>query len=120
MIRRRSDRRGYALILVVVFVVLFTALLGVAWRRVASALRVENACDVRCLGDNCSLQGLADAMNTLESRLTWDATHSTFTLVGQMPYTIQCNGKYCQVSIVPTDGCPGGTQWTVSVQVVNP
>ena len=120
MIRRRSRRRGYALMLVVVFVVLFTAILGVAWRRVASALRVENACDVRRLGDNRSLQGLADAMNTLESRLRWDPANSTFTLVGQNPYTIQRDGKYCQVNIAPTDGITNGTQWTVSVQVVDP
>jgi hypothetical protein len=59
--------------LVVVFVVLFTAILGIAWRRVASALRVEHVSEVRKQCDQGSLQVLASAMKVLETRLRVDS-----------------------------------------------
>jgi hypothetical protein len=70
--RRPSSRRGYALVLVMVFVVLFGATLGVAWRRVASALRVEHFSAARRQCDKGAIQVLADAMNVLETRLRWN------------------------------------------------
>jgi hypothetical protein len=39
--KRGLVRRAYALMLVLVFVVLFLAMLGVAWRQMASVLRIE-------------------------------------------------------------------------------
>jgi hypothetical protein len=41
MIASRPQRRGYALMLVVIFVALFLAMLGMAWRPTASLLRTE-------------------------------------------------------------------------------
>jgi hypothetical protein len=38
---KKLARRAYALMLVLVFVVLFLAMLGVAWRQMASVLRIE-------------------------------------------------------------------------------
>ncbi len=73
--RRRTKRHGYALMLVVVFVVLFSAILGIAWRRVASALRVEHVSEVRKQCDQGSLQVLATAMRVLETRLRFDGTN---------------------------------------------
>ena len=67
------SRRGYALMLVVVFVALFGAVLGVAWRRVASALRIERAAEVRRQCDRGSVQVLAQAMHVLEKRLRKDS-----------------------------------------------
>ena len=67
--------------LVVVFVVLFTAILGVAWRRVASALRVEHVSEVRKQCDQGSLQVLAEAMKMLETCLRLD----TSTNVAKLP-----------------------------------
>ena len=69
MTGRRPDRRGYALMLVIVFVVLFSAILGVAWRRVASALRVEHVSEMRRQCDSGSVQVLASAMKVLETCL---------------------------------------------------
>ncbi len=70
--RRPPDRRGYALMLVMIFVVLFGAVLGVAWRRVASALRVEHALAVRTGADKGSIQALDLALRVLETRLRRD------------------------------------------------
>ena len=69
MSRRLSCRRGYALLLVMVFVVLFGAVLGVAWRRVGSALRIEHVSEIRKQCDRGSIQVLAQAMQVLETRL---------------------------------------------------
>ncbi|MEN6458374.1 MAG: hypothetical protein ABFC63_05540 [Thermoguttaceae bacterium] len=68
-----AERRGYALMLVMLFVVLFGAMLGVAWRRVASAIRVEHALAVRTHADKGSLQALDLAMRVLETRLRRDS-----------------------------------------------
>ncbi len=58
--------------LVAVFVVLFSAALGVAWRRVASALRIEHVCELRKQCDAGSILALAKAMQVLETRLRCD------------------------------------------------
>ena len=69
MIRYRSKRRGYALMLVTIFIVLFGAMLGIAWRQVASFLRIEHACEIRGQCDRGSAQALAQAMKVLETRV---------------------------------------------------
>jgi hypothetical protein len=125
MMRQRSDRRGYALLLVIVFVVLFSAILGVAWRRVASAFRIENAGTVRRLADTRGLQGLADAMNLLESRLEWDQANSTFALAdapdgSPFAYTIGRGDKYCDVNITRDPAIAVGTKWNVTIRVRDP
>ena len=67
--RRRHCRRGYALLLVMVFAVLFGAVLSVAWRRVGSALRIEHISEIRKQCDRGSIQTLAEAMEVLKTRL---------------------------------------------------
>jgi hypothetical protein len=51
------------------FVVLFGAVLGVAWRRVSSALRIEQVAEIRRACDQGSIQALALAIEMLETRL---------------------------------------------------
>jgi len=119
--RRRSNRHGYALMLVIVFVVLFTAILGVAWRRVASALRVEHVAEVRKRCDEGSVQVLAKAMALLETCLRQDTTgvarlptsspeNEFYEAIGTSPVT------YYIVTFVHTDGDTTGRRWTVSVK----
>jgi hypothetical protein len=74
-IRRRLKRRGYALMIVFIFVVLFLGLLGIAWRQVASALRIERAVEIRKRCDEGSIRVLALAMQVLETRLCWDTAN---------------------------------------------
>jgi hypothetical protein len=118
---RRSNRRGYAMVLVTIFVVLFSAFLGVAWRRVASALRVEHLCEVRKQCDAGSIQVLAQAMQVLETRLC--QTAKGVTLAGSDPvslnsplnYSVQypAGGSWYTVTFACTS--TDGTQWNVSV-----
>lgn len=68
-IRRLPKRRGYALVTVLVFNVLFLMLLGVAWRHMASAIRIATVREQQVQRDEGSLRVLALAMQVLETRL---------------------------------------------------
>jgi hypothetical protein len=78
-IRGTTPRRGYALVLVCFFVVLFLALLGVAWRQMASVLRMASLQPIQTIGNNTSIfqtqrdpgsvPALALAVQMLETRL---------------------------------------------------
>jgi hypothetical protein len=137
---RASNRRGYALLLVMLFVVLFGAMLGVAWRRVASAIRTEHVCDVRKRCDRGSIPVLAQAMQVLETRLRWSAAdnaaeldvsnNSTPNYLAAMS-TFSCKaGPAYQLSDDPNDTrwyrvvftptATDGTAWSVSVTVADP
>jgi hypothetical protein len=66
MNREPSARRGYALMLVIVFLVLFLAMLGIAWRQVASVLRVETVRAVQTRRDQGCLLAAIQVMHLLE------------------------------------------------------
>lgn len=119
MIRRRSNRRGYALMLVVVFVVLFSAILGIAWRRMASALCVEHVSEVRKQCDQGSLQVLADAMKMLETSLRVNTTTGVAALPASSPaneFQDQLGSTYYIVTFAPYNSDTTGRQWTISVK----
>jgi hypothetical protein len=65
----RSPRRGYALMMVLVFLVLFLAILGVCYRHIAAMLRVESVNQTRTVYDEDCIAALARAMALLESGL---------------------------------------------------
>jgi hypothetical protein len=69
MIRGAPGRRGYAMLLVCVFILLFLSLVGVGWRRMASALRVASVHSTQVLRDEGSVHALAQAMHLLETGL---------------------------------------------------
>lgn len=128
MTKRHTQRRGYALILVMVFVVLFSAMLGVAWRRVVSALRVENVSEVRKQCDEGSIPVLAQAMKVLETRLAWDSASNSLKLNGSTDSpqyfgkADAANGKYYKITFTRTvDFVPatGVVEWSVSVEIVS-
>jgi hypothetical protein len=134
MSHRPSDRRGYALMLVMLFVVLFGAMLGIAWRRVASVIRIEHVCEVRRRCDNGSVQAVAQAMKVLETRLrlvTQDtaeldlsdpSTHcppGTFICKYAMPAgRPNPDGLWYKVTFAPTTG--DGREWSISAIVADP
>ena len=66
---RRASRRGYAMILVVLFLVLFLAILGVASCEVAALLRTVSLQTVHSDRDQGSLQAAALAVALLETGL---------------------------------------------------
>ena len=107
-----------------VFVVLFTAVLGVAWRRVISALRIEHVSEVRKQCDQGSIQVLAKAMQVLETRLcrnTPTATKlngsdsSTITYGYNLPNTT----RWYTIKFTRESTDTDGTNWAVSVTTAN-
>jgi hypothetical protein len=69
VIRCLPKRRGYALVMVLLFNVLFLMLLGVAWRQMASVIRIATVREQQVRRDEGSLRVLAIAMQVLETRL---------------------------------------------------
>lgn len=64
--RKYSPRRGYAMLIVLVFVILFTSMLGVAWRQIGSVLRTETVRVKQMNRDQGSLRAAAAALRMLE------------------------------------------------------
>ena len=62
-------RRGYAMVIVLMFIVLFLAMLGVVCRELAGALRVESLHAIEVQRDEGSIQALARALALLETGL---------------------------------------------------
>jgi hypothetical protein len=126
MTGRASNRRGYALVLVLIFVVLFTAILGVAWRRVASALRVEYVSDVRKRCDKGSIQVLAEAMKVLETRVSCDSANGVrlngVAVDSPVEFRKDLNGKRYKVTFTyssdPAFSVTRATNWLVSATIV--
>ena len=135
-----SSRRGTALLLVMLFVVLFSAMLGVAWRRVASAISTEHLSNVRQRCDNGSIQVLAQAMKVLETRLRWSTADSAaeldvsntstpnylpplsaFSCKSQTSYQLSDSpaDTYWYI-VVFTPTAANGTAWSVSVAAAAP
>lgn len=67
--RPKPDRSGFAMMLVLVFIVLFLAMLGVTLRETASALRVEGARVKQLQRDEGSIHALAKGVALLETGL---------------------------------------------------
>lgn len=64
-----KSRSGFALMLVLVFIVLFLAMLGVACRQTAAALRIESVRTLQTQRDEGSLHALAKGLALLETGL---------------------------------------------------
>ena len=65
--RPTSARAGYAMMLVLVFIVLFLSLLAVGYRQTATALRIESVRSQATQRDEGSIQALALALALLET-----------------------------------------------------
>ncbi len=66
-LRARKSRSGFALMLVLVFIVLFLAMLGVACRQTAAALRIETIRTLQIQRDEGTLHALAKGLALLET-----------------------------------------------------
>lgn len=65
--RKHPPRSAYAMVAVLVALVLFLALWGIAHRQIAATLRVESAQALRTQRDEGSLHALAQALTLLET-----------------------------------------------------
>lgn len=66
---KRHPRSGFAMMLVLVFIVLFLGLLGVALRQTAAALRIESVRIMQIQRDEGSVHAVARALALLETGL---------------------------------------------------
>lgn len=64
---RPDSRRGYALMLVLVFLMLLVSLLGLTYQQIAAVLRVESYRSRQTLSDQGCLGAAAQALAQLES-----------------------------------------------------
>lgn len=65
--KRLNQRRGFAMMLVLVFIVLFMAMLGIACRQTASALRIETVRMAQIERDQGSVHAVARGLALLET-----------------------------------------------------
>jgi hypothetical protein len=66
MIASRPNRRGYALMLVVIFIALFLTILGLAWRQTSSLLRVGTIRAIQMQRDQGCLPAAIQGIHYLE------------------------------------------------------
>jgi hypothetical protein len=66
---QHPKRPGYAMTLVLIFVLLFVAILGVGWRRLGSAVRVQSVRVGQVQRDQGSIQALGLGLGLLETGL---------------------------------------------------
>ena len=64
-----TPRRGYAMVLVLVFIALLLSIYSVAYRDVAAALRIETVRTLRQQRDEGSVEALARGLTLLETGL---------------------------------------------------
>ena len=67
--RAKTDRSGYAMMLVLVFIVLFLSFWSIAYRQTAAALRIECTQVLQRQRDEGSIHALARALALLETGL---------------------------------------------------
>jgi hypothetical protein len=113
MIARMSNRRGYALLLVVLFDVLFLLLLGVVWRHLESAIRTATFRTEQTLCDEGRLRALAQAMQLLETGLPPISPYQRGAII-----VLDASGeeRFYNVAFVRDDTLPPADRkyWTVT------
>ena len=84
-IRRLPNRRGYALVVVLLFNVLFLMLLGVAWRQMVGVIRTATVRAEQVQRDEGVVCALARAMHMLETGrppIGSASTYQCYTTIG--------------------------------------
>lgn len=90
--KSRPPRRGYAMLLVLVFITLVLSVYGVSNRYMATALRVETARTLQELRDEGSMHALARGLTLLETGLPPSESYTCGVTIstseGPLPYTV--------------------------------
>jgi hypothetical protein len=106
-----NPRRGYALVMVLTFVVLFLAMLGVAYRQTASVLRVETVRAQQAERDEGSVNAVARGLALLETGLPPSDPYvcgvTVNTTTGPRSYTV----TFCSV---------GAANWSIQSAPTQP
>ncbi len=102
---KRPVRGGYALLIVLVFVMLFLTILGVAWRQIGSLLNIETVRAQQMTRDRGSLMAAAKGLRLLE--MTSDRT------LIEAAYKHEEQGQWYKVTFTVD-----GNEWTISAFAV--
>jgi len=103
--RNRLPRRGYAMVLVMIFIALMLCMYSVAYRHVAAALRIETARTLLTQRDEGSVHALAKAVALLETGLPPSDPYVCAVIIGTSPN---------ERSFTVTFASEGGNTWSVS------
>lgn len=103
--RTRLPRRGYAMVLVMIFIALMLCMYSVAYRHVAAALRVETARILLTERDEGSVHALARGVALLETGLPPSDPYVCAMIIGTSP-----NDR----SFTVTFASEGADSWSVS------
>ena len=103
-------RRGYAMIIVVIFIVLFSALLGVVFRELAGALRIETLHTLEVQRDTGSIVALAQALTLLQTGVPPTSPYVCYTTIGASP-----NSQNFIVTFSSSDSTTPQQHWKVNV-----
>jgi hypothetical protein len=80
--KTRPPRRGYAMVLVLVFIALMLTFYSVAYRHVAAALRAETVRTLQRQRDEGSIAAVARGLTLLETGLPPSNPYTCATMVG--------------------------------------
>jgi hypothetical protein len=107
--RQGRRRRGYTVMLVLVFLILLLSLLGLTYRQAATVLRLEAARSKQILRDEGSLQATARAMAMLQN-----GPPPTDPFVVTLGVVTSAGGRSYQVTIT-SEPDAGTGRWKVTV-----
>jgi hypothetical protein len=107
--KSKSSRSGYAMLLVLAFLVLFLSVLSLAYSQIASLIRAETARAQEALRDQGSIPALGRAMALLETGYPPTNPYECGTIVDSsmgsteftVTFTSQGSGNW-SVDVVPT------------------
>lgn len=103
-----AARGGFAMMLVLVFIVLFMAMLGVACRQTASALRIESVRTTQIERDEGSMHAVAKGLALLETGLPPSDPYSC---------AVEINTSLGSRSFTVTYASEGPGNWSVTSKV---
>ena len=107
--RPELHRRGYTVMLVLVFLILLLSVIGLTYRQAASVLRLEAARSKQILRDEGSLQAAARAVAMLEN-----GPPPTDPFVTTLAVSTSAGGRSYQVTFA-SEPTAGAGHWVIQV-----
>ena len=116
---RASSRRGYAMVIVVIFIVLVNLFFVLGWKHISMAIRVQDTFQNAKQRDEGALLALATAVAQMQTEYpTKDTLTNTYC------YGVMVDSQQFKVIYTPPDPFDPDTtdthNWSIAVQVQDP
>ncbi len=105
--RTPASRRGYAMVMAMLFIALLLSIYGVAYRQIGAALRIETARTLQRQRDEGSVQALARGLALLETGLPPLDPYVCAVSIGGRSFTVTFSSET-------------GTNWSVHAAQTQP